>query len=119
MALDGGEWLFPCPSSFIHGTLWRLDVPHRQSEHFVEQKKSPASARNQSPRPSTGNLRNMFKKDSKNVCTRTAVVSADSSSPIPWTPQLQALQKTSSLHHPELPDEGDIQMEYSSDYFYG
>jgi len=38
MALDGGEWLISCPSSFIPGTSWRLDGPHRQAGHFVEQK---------------------------------------------------------------------------------
>jgi len=63
---------------------------------FCRTKKPPASARNQTPRPSTGNLRNMFKKDSKNNCTRIAVISADSS-PIPPTPLLQALHKTSPV----------------------
>jgi hypothetical protein len=82
---------------------------------FCRTEKSPASARNRTPRPSTGILRNMFKKDAKNVCTRTAVISADSSTPIPSTPSAVSTPENKRPDHPELPDEGDIKMKYSSD----
>jgi len=108
----------PCMAPLIlsHGTRWWWVVNFmpqqlypwylleagwapQASWTFCRTKKSPASARNRTPRPSTGNLRNMFKKDSKNVCIWNSVISADYLSPMPWISQLQALQKTSTLNY--------------------
>jgi hypothetical protein len=62
-------------------------------------------------------LRVMFKKASKSVCTSTVVVSPD---PLLPTPSNSSATKTpeNTGEEPEAPEpaaEGDIQMEYSSD----
>jgi hypothetical protein len=59
----------------------------------------------------------MFRKASKRVSASTVVVSPDPLSP---TPSFSSSMKTAEIANedpvgPELADEGDIQMEYSSD----
>jgi len=60
----------------------------------------------------------MFKKAMKSVCTSTIVVSPDSLFPAPPTPS--AMRNPENAEEdpggPEPADEGNIQMEYSSDY---
>jgi len=60
----------------------------------------------------------MFKKATKNVCTSTIVVSPDLLFPTPPTPSAMRNQENAEedLDGPEPADEGNIQMEYSSDY---
>jgi hypothetical protein len=65
------------------------------------------------------NLMNLLKKSSRTVCTSTAVVSPDPFSPTPLT---SSTMKTSENTEgdPEDPEraDGDIQMEYSSEWLY-
>jgi hypothetical protein len=60
----------------------------------------------------------MFKKATKSVCTSTIVVSPDPLFPTPPTPS--AMRNPENAEEdpdgPEPADEGNIQMEYSSDY---
>jgi hypothetical protein len=65
-------------------------------------------------------LMDMFKKASRSVCTSTVVVSPHSLSP---TPSPSSAMKTPENTEEdsddcESPDEGDIQMEYSSAQLY-
>jgi hypothetical protein len=59
-------------------------------------------------------LRDMFKNDSKTVCTSTIPVSHD---PFPNTPSTSSAIMTTenTKQDPEPANEGDIQMEYSFD----
>jgi hypothetical protein len=59
----------------------------------------------------------MFKKASKSVCTSTLVVSPDPSSPTPWISSTMKMPENEEQdpEDPESAEEGDIQMEYSSD----
>jgi hypothetical protein len=61
-------------------------------------------------------LRDMFKKPSKNVCTSTTVLSPDPLSPTPSTSSAMKIPENTEVDSVdcELADEGDIQMEYSS-----
>jgi len=63
------------------------------------------------------NLRNMFQKASKSVCTSTVVVSPDTSSPDPSASlAMKTWENTDDdPEYPEPADGGDTQMEYSSD----
>jgi hypothetical protein len=58
-------------------------------------------------------LRDMFRKASKSVCTSTVVVSPDHLSPTPSTsPAMKTPQNTEvNSDDPERADEGDSQME--------
>ena len=60
----------------------------------------------------------MFKQAIKSVCTSTAVVSADPLSPTPPIPSAMRTAENAEEEPdgPEPADEGNIQMEYSSDY---
>jgi hypothetical protein len=61
------------------------------------------------------NLRDMFKKVSICVCTPTAVVSPDTLSPTPSTSAMKTQKNTDRNPDDPEPEDGDIQMEYSSD----
>jgi hypothetical protein len=67
--------------------------------------------------PRQAALRDMFKKAFKSVCTSTIVASPDPLSPTLWTSSfVKTLENTEEdSDDPEPADEGDIQMEYSSD----
>jgi hypothetical protein len=62
-------------------------------------------------------LKDMFKKASRSVCTSTTVVSPDPLSPTPSTSSATKIPEHTEEDpdDPELADAGDIQMEYSSD----
>jgi hypothetical protein len=62
-------------------------------------------------------LRDMFKKATQSVCTSTAVVAHDPTSPTPSTssPMKTPENTEEDPDDPELADEGDIQTEDSSD----
>jgi biotin carboxyl carrier protein len=64
-------------------------------------------------------LRHMFKKASNSVCTSTVAVSGDPLSPAPTSSAMKTPESTEKdISDPETADEGDIQMEYSSDQLY-
>jgi hypothetical protein len=60
---------------------------------------------------------NLFRKSSKSACTSTVVVSPDPLSPAPSTSSTVKTPENTEEDpdDPEPADEGDIQMEYSSD----
>ena len=65
-------------------------------------------------------VKDMFKKASKHVCTSTIVVCPDPLSP---TPSKSSMMKTpeNTEEDPDDPEpaaEGDVQMKYTSDYLY-
>jgi 16S rRNA A1518/A1519 N6-dimethyltransferase RsmA/KsgA/DIM1 with predicted DNA glycosylase/AP lyase activity len=61
-------------------------------------------------------LMNMCIKVSQNVCTLTLVVPPNLFSPTPSTSSaIKTPKNTQDPDYPEPADEGDIQMEYSSD----
>jgi hypothetical protein len=65
-------------------------------------------------------FRGTFKMASNNVCVSTVVVSPDCLSPTPTTSSSMKTPENTE-HNPDDPEpagEGDIQMEYSSDYLY-
>jgi hypothetical protein len=59
----------------------------------------------------------LFKKASKSVCTSTIVIAPDLLSPTPSTSSAMNTPESreEDSDDPEPADEGDIQMEYSSD----
>jgi hypothetical protein len=60
-------------------------------------------------------LKDMFKKSSKSVCTLTAVMSPNPLSPTPSTSAVITPENTEEdPDDPDPADEGDIQMEYFS-----
>jgi len=62
----------------------------------------------------------MFKKASKSVRTLTIVVSPDPSLLLHQILQLWRCQKTDKdPNDPDWADEGDVQIEYTSDWLYG
>jgi hypothetical protein len=84
----------------------RRVVP-RSDVLFFSRKKKASSMKQ-------ADLRNIFKKASKTVCTSTIVVSPDPFSPTPSTSSaMKAPQNTKD--DPEPATEGDVQMEYTSD----
>jgi hypothetical protein len=66
-------------------------------------------------------LRDMYKKASKNICASTVVVSPDPLSPtVSTSSAVKTLEHTEEdPHDSEPPAERDIQMECSSDQFFG
>jgi len=62
----------------------------------------------------------MFNKGSKSVCTATIPVLPDPLLPTPSTLSAMKTPENTEEDHdnPQPADEGDIQMEYSSDYTY-
>jgi hypothetical protein len=82
--------------------IWHLKrvVPRPKVFLFMTQKK-PLSQKQ-------ADLRDMFKKTSKNVRTSTVVVSPD-----PMSPTTTQENTTEDPDDPELADERDIQMEYT------
>jgi hypothetical protein len=83
--------------------LWHLKraVPRPKVMLFMTKKK-PVSLKQ-------ADLRDMFKKTSKSVCTSTVLVSPD---PMFLTTTQENTKE--DLDDPELADERDIQMEYTS-----
>jgi hypothetical protein len=65
-------------------------------------------------------LKEMFKKASKSVCISTVVLSPDPLSPASSTSSAVKTPESTEedSDDPEPADEGDIQMDYSSDWLY-
>lgn len=64
-------------------------------------------------------LKDMFKEASNNACASTVVVPPDIVSPTPSTSAIQTPENTKQdPYDPEPADEGDDQVQYSSNYSY-
>jgi hypothetical protein len=102
-----------------HLTIWNPDNPALEESspktgsfafHKQTNKQKASSVKQ-------ADLRDMFKKASKNVCTSTDVVSPDHMSPTPSTSSVMKTPENTEEDpdDPQTTHEGDIQMEYSSD----
>jgi len=98
-------------SEIITTRCLRRVVPKTGSCAFYQQKVSVEHA----------DLREMFKKSSKSVCSSTVVVSPDPPSPTPLISSAMNTPENTQEYPDDLepPYEGDIQMEYSSAWLYG